>query len=415
MMLAFWVWAIFLWMRGIETNSYSKLFFAAVLVAICALTKYFGMALLPLLLVYSLMRKRGFGIWVLFLLVPVVILAVYQLVTYKLYGHGLLWDAASYATEYGWARGSKILSKGLTGLLFAGGCIITVLFYIPLLWSRRVLASSVVLIILFILVLGFVEKIGVFSVKDNNGNIKWSILVQIGLMAMTGVNILCLAGLDFWRYRNAESLLLLLWVFGTFIFTSFINWTINARSVLPMAPAVGILLLRRIDQYDDKIGGQMRMRLAAWLLVPAAVAALLVCRADYKWANSARSAAAEICKTFENTGRTVWFQGHWGFQYYMEAAGGKAIDFKNLKLTKEDIIIIPLNNTNTTPPQQGRAYMSQVFQVVPSRKLAIMDRRLGAGFYSDVFGPLPFAAGSAHFEEYYVFKPSSTKQKKFLN
>lgn len=402
MMLAFWVWAIFFWVRGIEANSYSNLLFAVVLAAICALTKYFGMALLPLLFVYSLMQNRKLGVWVLFLVVPVVILAGYQWMTHSFYGRGLLWDAAAYATEYSWAQVSKLLPKGLTGLLFAGGCIITALFYSPLLWSRRILVSSIVLTILFILILSFVEKVGEFSVKDG-GNIRWNILIQIGLMAITGVNILALAGVDFWKCRNAESLLLLLWVFGTFIFASFINWTVNARSILPIAPAVGILLMRRIDQYNDKAGRRIRMRLAAWLLVPAAVAALLVCWADYTLAGTARSAAAAIHRTFGSNGHVVWFQGHWGFQYYMEAAGGKAIDFKNSELAEADIIIIPSNNTNTILPQEERASLSEVFQFTPYRKLATMNLQLGAGFYANMLGPLPFVAGSVGPEEYYAF------------
>lgn len=35
MMLAFWAWAVLLWVKGIETNKYLNLFFASVLIAIC--------------------------------------------------------------------------------------------------------------------------------------------------------------------------------------------------------------------------------------------------------------------------------------------------------------------------------------------------------------------------------------------
>ena len=91
MMLAFWVWAVFFWMRGIETNNGWNLFLSAILISICALTKYFGIALLALLPAYSIMRKRKIGTEVLFLLIPIIILAGYQLLTNELYGRGLLW------------------------------------------------------------------------------------------------------------------------------------------------------------------------------------------------------------------------------------------------------------------------------------------------------------------------------------
>ena len=86
MMLAFWLWATILWMQGIEYNRWSALCAAAVLLALCALTKYFGMALIPLILVYSVVKKRKLEIQVLFLLIPVIILAGYQWLTYELYG-----------------------------------------------------------------------------------------------------------------------------------------------------------------------------------------------------------------------------------------------------------------------------------------------------------------------------------------
>ncbi|MGD0786061.1 MAG: glycosyltransferase family 39 protein [Sedimentisphaerales bacterium] len=403
MMLAFWVWAVFLWVRGIEENNRLSLFWAAVLAAICALTKYFGMALLPLLLVYSLMQKRKVGTWIAFLLIPVAILAGYQRLTYNLYGRGLLLDAAAYAIKHGELLNFKLFSKGLAGLFFTGGCIITAIFYCPLLWKRRTLISGAAVIIMFTFILSFVKQIGGTPIKNDDG-IRWSFLLQIGLMAAAGVNVFGLAVADFWKNRNAESLLLLLWIFGIFLFAGFINWTINARSILPMTPAVGILLMRRIDQYNNKGAKRTKTARQAWPLVFAAVAALLVCRADYLWANTARSSAAEINKKFKNTNRTVWFQGHWGFQYYMEAIGVKPFDFNHPeKIVSKDIVVIPSNNTNINLLPKDAAYLSEFLQFDSGRNLATMDLQLGAGFYTGMWGPLPFVVGKVTPEKYYIF------------
>jgi len=46
MMLAFYVWAIFFWVRGIKDNRDRNLFIAAVLTTLCCLTKYFGLSLI---------------------------------------------------------------------------------------------------------------------------------------------------------------------------------------------------------------------------------------------------------------------------------------------------------------------------------------------------------------------------------
>jgi 4-amino-4-deoxy-L-arabinose transferase-like glycosyltransferase len=400
MMLAFWVWAVVLWIEGIERNNQRSLFFAAMLAAGCALTKYYGMALLPMLAVYSIIQKRKFSLSLMYLLVPIMILAGYQLLTYHLYGRGMLMDAADYAFTYNNTLSSKFFFKVFTGLLFTGGCFAAALFYYPLLWPRRVVFYVAAATLLLIFLLSFAGQIGKVTVRaSDTNNIKWVFLVQIGLMAAAGVNILALAGADLVKHKNASSALLALWVLGTFIFAAIVNWSVNARSILPMAPAVGILLMRRIEQYKAKAGFA-----AIWLLLPAAVVSLLVCWADYSWANTARLAAKTIHKNFANPNRPLWFQGHWGFQYYMESLGDKAVDYKHQELfAKGDIIISPQNNTNLEQWSENAVSMAGVFKFNQCRYLATMNELLGAGFYSDAWGPLPFAAGTVGPEPYYVF------------
>src|SRR5206468_3924154 len=89
MMLAFWIWAAVLWMEGLDDGKPLYLAGSTLLLTFGALTKYFGICLLPLLIVYSLLRKRRLGWWALYFLVPVLLLAGYQLWTAILYGHGM--------------------------------------------------------------------------------------------------------------------------------------------------------------------------------------------------------------------------------------------------------------------------------------------------------------------------------------
>jgi len=401
MMLAFWVWAIALWIEGIKTNGRLNLFLGAVLIAGCSLTKYFGMSLVVLLFVYSIVQKRRLGVWVLFLLIPVVILAGYQWMTHTLYGRGLLSDAATYSAFIRWKKHGQPLSKLLTGLTFSGGGIIMVLFYTHVLWPRRVIAAVAAggaAAITFILVAICTPDISRFAVHKSV-DMEWGFFIQYSLMALAGGSILALAVADFCRCKDADSLLLMLWMFGTFIFASLVNWTVNIRSVLPIVPATGILLMRQIDRHrtsEEKPG----MWGILWPMVPAAIIAISVCWADYTLANSARTAAKAIEEKFGNQSFTVWFQGHWGFQYYMEAGGGVAYNFGQPSSLPGDKVIIPVNNTNVKYFSKEQAKMDENFKFMPCRWLATMSCPLGAGFYTDILGPLPFMAGKVRLEEY---------------
>src|SRR5438045_3906344 len=100
LMVALWVWAIVFWMRGLENNEPLTLVLAGLLISACALAKYLGIALVPLLLVYSLWRNRKAGVWLAYLLIPVALMGFYEWATRALYGHGLLRDAFRYASQH---------------------------------------------------------------------------------------------------------------------------------------------------------------------------------------------------------------------------------------------------------------------------------------------------------------------------
>ena len=100
-------------------------------------------------------------------MIPVVILAGYQFLTYKLYGRGLLLDAASYATKRSWVMDIQLVTKGFVSLAFMGGCVLTALFFVPLLWSRRCIFVGALITIFVCGGLIALEKSGAYSVKTN--------------------------------------------------------------------------------------------------------------------------------------------------------------------------------------------------------------------------------------------------------
>src|SRR5208337_4326003 len=135
-------------------------------------------------------------------------------------------------------------------------CALSVLTFCPLAWSRRALGSvfAVSALAALALIFGWVDSGKQVAGKQAFDALQthWlSVGSQLALFITSGLFTLALAVTDYWKTRSAGSLLLGLWVFGTVIFASLLNWTVNARSVLPLIPAAGILTVRRLETIHE--------------------------------------------------------------------------------------------------------------------------------------------------------------------
>jgi hypothetical protein len=419
MMVALWVVATILWLDGLgldglwidglEQKKPGLLLASAFLIAASALTKYFGAALIPLLVAYSLARRRRWENWAWYFLIPVLALVGYELCTKQLYGHGMFTDASHYAAIA--RRGAKIpgLAKGLVDLSFAGGCALSALTFAPLLWSRkqRLAAGVVSLIAAFPISLGWVSLGAALSPRDFHE--RWAVVgLQLAICIAAGISVLALAAADVWKRRDPAGLFLFLWVWGTFIFAGFLNWTNNARSVLPLIPAVGILLARRIEAVGMTASSWLRLRLAIPLIVSGVLSFWIAC-ADADMANSARRTAqlvASLCaaEKGKNGSGTVWFEGHWGFQYYMQSLGARPVDLAHFEFRPGDFLVIPENGVTLFDVRPRFVASRQVIETKMPSGITTVQGTLGAGFYSSDWGPLPFAIGRVPVERYVLLR-----------
>jgi len=397
-MLALFVWAFVFWIRGLETERITFLVLSAVLLSLSALTKYFGFSLILLLISYTLMVRRKDAVRLIILLIPVAALAGYQILTQALYGSNLLTNAASYTLVVGALTSSTVFTRFLTGLSFMGGCLIGIVFYLPWLWSRRHLIYGCLALVLATFILTTVESAGAFLLPGIS-NTHWYIMFQYALFVLVGLNILVFTVRDVVEHRDAKSLILFLWIFGTSYFATFINWTISGRTILPMLPAVAILLMRRLKEP----AGKMTVSRFALPLVPAAVLTLWITWADTSLANCQRTAADVIQADYGDHPGKIWFQGHWGFQYYMQLQGAEPLDFERSVLKQGDIIIIPRNNTNTRRLSENQFSLLNKKQLQPLPWLGTMFSETGSGFYSTLWGPMPFSFGQIKPEDYLIF------------
>ncbi|HMD13879.1 MAG TPA: hypothetical protein VKI62_04580, partial [Bacteroidota bacterium] len=138
------------------------------------------------------------------------------------------------------------------------------------------------------------------------------------------------------------------------------------------------------------------------IMMCAAVAFMLT-YADFSLANGIRDDVTAIWSHPRAPNSKIWFEGHWGFQYYMESFGGKAFDVERSKFDRGDIVIVPLNNTSLYHLPEEYFVLSDSLQGGGMSWLTSMNNLAGAGFYSDFWGPMPFVFGEVPSEKYYVY------------
>ncbi|HWI60003.1 MAG TPA: glycosyltransferase family 39 protein, partial [Bacillota bacterium] len=259
-MIAFWVWAFVFWERGLTSRRYANFLWAGLLAGLCVLTKYSGLSLVPLLLAYAMIRERKVGNWAFAMLVPVLMLSVYEGIAYRTYGVVLFQQAADFSRQVNPTALAQIPSRLLGGLTFTGGCLLPALLLLPRLWSRRVLLAGTALFLLVFLGHPLLKSLwlgvgghGVSMAaltRDAQLTLgaSWLLELQRTTWLFAGLSIAALAVREYWEHRDATSALLGLWIVGVLVFASVFNWTINGRSILPMLPAAGMLLARRLER-----------------------------------------------------------------------------------------------------------------------------------------------------------------------
>lgn len=406
-MICAYVWAIVLWMRGLDANSHRLLFAASVLMACAALVKYFGISAVPLLFVYTLVKKGGLGRWSLHFLTPLLVFTAYLVLVYKMYGINLADSVSEFATNPYWRSKETFYSKPLTGILFTGGCFISALFYAPLLWKRPYFLAALG-VVLVILLPGTQLRTALQHFSYELAPTTWLYYLQLAIMLVAGTQLLVMTLIDLNKRRNADALLVNLLFWGTFVFSVYVNYATTVRSLLPLSMVAGIVVVRHLDRQKKEDAPPIG-RALYWPLIPGAIMALWVTLADYQLADTGRDAAEFFAKAKNDYSGDVYYLGHWGFQYYMDLAKTDPLilireadsDTSSGKMGLGDTLIIPLiGYPEFTPvPGTGTIVVDRKLYPIPC-KIATLRGLSGAGFYSHFIGRLPYAIGAVTPEEY---------------
>ena len=195
-MLAIWIWAVVLWERALQSDQeWWRFIVSGGLMGLAVLTKYSAITLLPLLPFLAVLRTRKAGWWLLGAVVPLVMLGGYELITARMYGHGLFSLAVDYAQKNRHVFIGGWMAKAMIGLAFTGGCLLPTLFFAPLLWRQKPLWLGG-LIVFGVLLVAF--RMFPFGNPEPALMKRWSYLLQVVLLTAAGLHLLVLTGVEVW-------------------------------------------------------------------------------------------------------------------------------------------------------------------------------------------------------------------------
>ena len=198
---------------------------------------------------------------------------------------------------------------------------------------------------------------------------------------------------DAWSRRDGVQIVLGCWLFAPAVIVPYLH--LPSKYLVAAAPAAAIAVARTLAPLP---AARARAVVAA-TLVPAVLLGVAILRADAVFAGLGRRAAAELVAPRIAEGGRVWFNGHWGFQWYAEKAGAR-----------------PLTQTRPHPEWKDHVVSSahaegELMGALPRRRLVatvddvrpggrIMTRALGAGFFSNGWGYLPWSWGNEPVDRY---------------
>lgn len=397
-MLSFWVWAVLLWVEGLKSDRFWKLVTAGFLMGLAILTKYNAICILPLLAIYGWIEKRSAGRWLAFLLIPIGMACAHEWWTFLLYGEPHFWASTQFASQAKVVNKTPTFAKALITLTFTGACFAPTLFFSPFLLRNKTLPRLIVgvgiLVALAVASEILLERYGGISRGNRIG-----VVAQIVCWSAGGIGLIVLVLLEVWQSSDSDSWLLALWMLGILTFTVVIYWMVNARVLLPMVPSVAILIARRLE----RVGATLPNK-ASFSLIACAALSFLVAQSDFQSACATQQIAKLTCDRYAKLAGQLWFEGHWGFQYYMQSYGAEPLNLTHMAMKREDILVVPSQNSGIMPPDPRNTTLLAVLKSPGYSYLATLDYFVGAGFYSSFWGPLPFAFGNTPSEKVTVYK-----------
>ncbi len=401
-LLACYVWAIVAWRRGFARGSQRWIAIAMVCAGLAPLVKFFGVTLVPLLFLDGILRTPRPRAWWAWLVIPLASFGAFQVYMYTMYGVTSLSAAANVALAEKWRTGETSATRPLLTLVFLGGSLLPLA--VPAAARAGLRLAGVAVIFAVMLSAPFLGGYSLAQLFIGQSEPYTSdFLIHLAIFLFAGAVILAAAVRELFEVPRTDAILLAGWIGGTLVFTIFLNHYISVRTLLPMLPALAILLAPGLDRLGTRAiafgGGAV---LCAWLLV-----------ADYDVAAHDLRAAERAIARAKQDDVPLHYIAYWGFEYHLMKAGARPLAFapkesmaeptRPLMAAGDLLAVDAYASAPWIPPPGGFEIIEEVDEPY-SAAATTFDAHAAAGFYSHRIGVLPYRLGPVRPERFLLVK-----------
>jgi 4-amino-4-deoxy-L-arabinose transferase-like glycosyltransferase len=405
--LAFLLLALAGFVSGVEHGSWRMTWLGSVALTLAVFTSYQNLVFLPLILFYSMWKRKLDVNSSLALAMPLVVLLGWLFAIYAAYDLFPLLKERSSGTS---ASVSDEIKRGLVAenligkIIFIFGYVGSAMIWIvPAHYALKKALARFFRSFIPLLAGSYLATTA-FSGYSGATKLMLSTFVALGLQTIVTVGFLVRDRIR--SGRNApEAVFLFIWFLSVIGYNIAVLPFAAARYLLPAFPPLLLIILN--DQawvfFSQKSRG-----LILGALCGSALFAVGTAYSDYQYAGAYREFAGEVVKVRAEVGMapTFWYVGEWGMRHYMDKAGARMLHETSNEPKAGDFIVIPEMPRFWEPSKllQQRLVFFANRKFTSALPIRLFNKRSHAGFYSHLWGMLPFAFSTEPDEVFTVYR-----------
>jgi len=396
------LWITFFWflMRQPGThNDAAQLLWTAIMASAACMIKYTSLVL-PIILTADILRKKQWKLlWV--LVIPAGIIGIWSLLNINSYREVHLHTGTISPIDY-----IRIAKRQMDWIFGIGAITPFSLVALPYLKKHPVACvrsipwlSALSGICFFILSFkGLHHSLGhslLGAVFFANGVLLILTLVQGGIRKLQfhATWPLCTCTC------NRFEFLMALWVIGPMLFIVLFSHFMAIRHILLAVPPVVLLYCRYIAPHATRklleIGVIGTIILGCWISA-----------SDWEYADIYRRFAKEVVNEYPVSAQTIWYAGHWGWQWYAEKAGMRQYDTQASHLKKNALLIVPeyISTQSIDSSVIRTLRLERTFEKSGSVIMRLRSMEQMRGYYAFSILSLPWFFSSNPAERFFVYR-----------